>query len=209
MKNWKKDLAQTILKTKVIFQFLETKQSWKMLNFYHYSPREKREVGKGKWLVSVNDFANIILKSRCIIKVSDSENCKYYSRLHQHEVYVSVGLEVVTNRRWGFFWFMNLQQVWHTLTSILVNDLKCQLPFACNNFSCKLLLLDFPTISFRVHKSISRTTSVLLASCPWMFLELFCWEPIHCVYASEGLGPPPPFLPYKHPKWMQPVSQWF
>lgn len=102
MKNWeKKYLAQTILKTKVIFQLLETKGRWKMLIFHHYSPREKEKVGE--WLVCVYDFANMILKSRCIIKVSESESCKYYSRLHQREACVSVGWEVVTNRGWGGF----------------------------------------------------------------------------------------------------------
>lgn len=47
MKNWKKDLAQTILKTKVIFQFLEQREGEKCWFFFTTSPPEKKgKVGK-------------------------------------------------------------------------------------------------------------------------------------------------------------------
>lgn len=49
-----------------------------MLNFYHYPPEKKGRLGKENTL-SAFDFANTILKSRCIIKVSGSENCRNYS----------------------------------------------------------------------------------------------------------------------------------
>lgn len=173
-----------------------------MLNFHHYSQQEKGRLGKENGL-SVYNFTNMILKSRCIIKVSDSENCKYYGRL-QHEVCMSIGLEVVSTRRGGFLVHEPSASVAYINFSILVSDLKRQPPFACCNFSCKLLLLDFPAISFRVHKSVPRTIRVVLASCPWVCRELCCRERV-TVWTGEGFSL---FPPYKHPERMQLVSHW-
>lgn len=115
MKNWKKGLGSNNIEEQSYFSLSWNKGKVKNADFFTSTPPEKKGRLRQENSLAVFDFANTIPKSRCIIKVSESENCKYCSRLRQHEGCLNGGSEAAAKTRWGvLFWFRNLQQVWHT-----------------------------------------------------------------------------------------------
>lgn len=180
-----------------------------MLIFFTTTPPEKKGRLRQERGLAVFDFANTTPKSRCIIKVSESENCKYCSSIIRG---VYLGLRGCNKYKmrlfwFGFFWFLvqvSSTRYTHTNLSLLVRDLKCQPPFACNRFSCKLLLLGFAKISWRVDKSTPEP-AVVFASYPEMFLGVFFQESFCFFWWGFDVSNSQLFLHSEHLKKMQPV----